>query len=113
LGPASRQRTVPGRDPDRVPGAQLDDVVVELHPHAAADDDVDLLLRAVAVAERLAEAGRHAEVRQAGLLELERLAGEAGLEVRRQPGARREVLDLLEVDDRVRGVRHRDALRSR
>ena len=41
-----------GVDPDGVPLADLDDVVLELEAAAAGDDHVDLLLRLVAVAER-------------------------------------------------------------
>src|SRR5437764_978778 len=62
-----------GRDAHRVPLRELDDLVVELHPAAPAQDHVDLLLPPVRVAVREAIAGRDALVTQAGLLELERL----------------------------------------
>ena len=40
---------------DRVPLADIDDLVADLDPAGAADDDVDLLLRDVLVPERDAE----------------------------------------------------------
>src|SRR4051812_7720759 len=84
-----------GRDAHRVPLLELDDLVVELHPPAAAHDDVDLLLLVVRMAVREAVAGRDALVAQAGLLELERLGRQPELEVRRtvEPGA--DVLQVL------------------
>src|SRR5918998_5805446 len=62
-----------GRDAHRVPFLDLDDLVVELHPPAPAQDHVDLLLRLVRVAVREAIAGRDAQGAQAGSLELERV----------------------------------------
>src|SRR5215217_2818593 len=58
-----------GRDAHRVPLPQLDDLVVELHPAAPAQDHVHLLLLPVRVTVRKAIAGRDALVAQAGLLE--------------------------------------------
>src|SRR5918999_854362 len=90
-----------GRDANRVPLRELDDLVVELHPPAPAHDHVHLLLLLVRVAVREAIAGRDALVAQAGLLELERLACEAELQVRRavEPGP--DVLHVsLEVPER-------------
>src|SRR4051794_14968587 len=49
------------RDADRVPLRELDDLVLDLDPAGAADDDVDLLLGLVLVAEGDAEAGRERE----------------------------------------------------
>src|SRR5262249_55442405 len=92
-----------GRDAHRVPFLQLDDLVVELHPPAPAQDHVHLLLPLVRVAVREATAGRDALVAQARLLELERRGRQAELEVRRavEPGA--DVLEiLLEVPERER-----------
>src|SRR5262249_53157138 len=66
-----------GADAHGVPGAELEDVVLELDPGVAVDDDVDLLLLGVAVAEGDAVARRDLEVAQARVLELQRLAGEA------------------------------------
>src|SRR5215204_6466017 len=71
-----------GRDTHRVALLELDDLVVELHPPAPAQDDVHLLLFLVRVAVREAIAGRDALVAQAGLLEFERLGGQAELQVR-------------------------------
>jgi hypothetical protein len=79
-GPASQPRHVPG---GTRPFLELDDLVVDLHPSAPAQDHVHLLLRFVRVAVRKAIAGRDALVAQAGFLELERLGRRAELQVRR------------------------------
>jgi hypothetical protein len=76
---------------------EVEHLVVELYAAAAADDDVDLLLLGVGVAERNAEVRREPEVGQTRLLESERLAGEAGFEVRCETELRCLVLDVLEV----------------
>src|SRR6266540_286195 len=97
-----------GRDAHRVPLLELDDLVVELHPPAPAQDHVHLLLLLVRVAVRKAIAGRDALVAQAGLLELERLGRQAEFKVRRaiEPGS--DVLQvLLEVLERERHGRNR------
>src|SRR6266550_8211816 len=62
-----------GRDAHRVPLFELDDLVVDFHPAAPAQDHVHLLLLHVRVAVRKAIAGRDALVVQGGFLELERL----------------------------------------
>src|SRR3954451_20887381 len=90
-----------GRDAHRVPLLELDDLVVELHPPAPAQDHVHLLLLPVRVAVWKAIAGRDTLVAQAGVLELERLGRQAELKVRRavEPGA--DVLQIcLEVPAR-------------
>src|SRR5690348_9306605 len=93
-----------GSHANRVEQLHVTDVVVHLHPAAAAHHDVDLLLRLVGMAEREAEVRREPLVAQAGLLELEALPREAGLEVRRSPEPLRGVRDVLfEVRDRVAG----------
>src|SRR3954447_26331918 len=90
-----------GREPDRVPSLELDDLVVDLHPPAPAQDHVHLLLLRVRVAVRKAIAGRDALVAQAGSLELERLGRQAELQVRRAVDVGPEVLKvLLEVLER-------------
>src|SRR3954454_1334356 len=90
-----------GRDAHRVPLLELDDLVVELHPPAPAQDDVHLLLFLVGVAVRKAIAGRDALVAQAGLLEFERLGRQAELQLRRAVESRPDVLRvLLEVPER-------------
>src|SRR4051812_35153492 len=92
-----------GRDAHRVPFLELDDLVVDLHPPAPAQDHVHLLLRLVRVAVREAVAGRDALVGQPGFLELERLGRRAELQVRRAVEPRPEVLQiLLEVPERER-----------
>src|SRR5438034_735623 len=97
-----------GRDAHRVPFLELDDLVVELHPPAPAQDHVHLLLLLVRVAVRKAIAGRDALVAQTGSLELERLGRQAELKVRRavEPGS--EVLQVLpEIPERERHGRNR------
>src|SRR5919106_2336299 len=92
-----------GRDAHRVPFLELDDLVVDLHPPAPAQDHVHLLLLLVRVAVRKAIVGRDALVAQAGFLELERLGRRAELQVRRavEPGP--DVLQvLLEVPESER-----------
>src|ERR687887_2032767 len=92
-----------GRDAHRVPFLELDDLVVELHPPAPAQDHVHLLLRLVRVAVRKAIAGRDSLVAQAGLLELERLGRQAELQVRRAVEPSADVLQiLLDVAERER-----------
>src|SRR3981081_213845 len=92
-----------GRDAHRVPFLELDELVVDLHPPAPAQDHVHLLLRLVGVAVRKAIAGRDALVAQAGFLELERVGRQAELQVRRAVKPGPEVLQvLLEVPERER-----------
>src|SRR6185437_6437541 len=69
------------RDAYRIPLLQLDDLVLELDPHAPVDDEVDLLLGLVPVAERNPEVRRQSLVADPGVLELERHACHPGLEV--------------------------------
>src|SRR6266702_4483091 len=93
-----------GRDAHRVPFFELDDLVVELHPPAPAQDHVHLLLLPVRVAVRKAIAGRDALVAQTGFLELERLGRQAELQVQRAVKPGPDVLQvLLEVPQ---GERH-------
>src|SRR5213080_2635228 len=92
-----------GRDAHRVPFLELDDLIVDLHPAAPAQDHVHLLLLLVRVAVWKAITGRDALVAQAGFLELERPGRHAELQVRRavEPGP--EVLQVfLEVPERER-----------
>src|SRR5436190_14423192 len=93
-----------GRDAHRVPFLELDDLVVDLHPAAPAQDHIHLLLLLVRVAVRKAIAGRDVLVAQAGFLELERLGRHAELQVRRAVELGPEVLQvLLEIPE---GERH-------
>src|SRR5712671_6139286 len=92
-----------GRDAHRVQFPELDDLVVELHPPAPAQDHVHLLLLLVRVAVRKAIAGRDALVGQAGLLELKRLGRRAELQVRRAVEPVTDVVQiLLDVGERER-----------
>src|SRR5437764_9215139 len=72
-----------GRDAHRVPFLELDDLVVDLHPAASAQDHVHLLLLLVRVAVRKAIAGRDALVAQAGLLTRARLGRQGETPVQR------------------------------
>src|SRR5207253_1811740 len=97
-----------GRDAHRVPFFELDDLVVDFHPPAPAQDHVYLLLLRVRVAVRKAIAGRDALVAQGRFLELERLGRSAELQVRRAVEPRAEVLEiLLDVAERERHGRER------
>src|SRR5438067_13803540 len=92
-----------GWDPHRVPFFELDDLVVDLHPPAPAQDHVHLLLLHVRVAVRKAIAGRDALVAQGGFLERECLGRRAELQVRRAVEPRADVLQiLLDVAERER-----------
>src|SRR2546423_825803 len=92
-----------GRDAHRVPFLDLDDLLVDLHPPAPAQDHVHLLLLHVRVAVRKAIARRDALVAQTGFLELERLGRRAELQVRRAVELRADVLQIhLDVPERER-----------
>src|SRR5205809_1389115 len=92
-----------GRDAHRVPFLEFDNLVVDFHPPAPAQDHVHLLLLRVRVAVRKAIAGRDALVAQTGPLELERLGRQAELKVRRAVEIGSDVLQvLLEVPERER-----------
>src|SRR5919198_1671108 len=69
-----------GRDAHRVPLLELDDLVVEFYPPAPAHDHEHLLLLLVRVAVRKAVARWDALVAQAGMLEPERIGGQAELQ---------------------------------
>src|SRR6266550_2344727 len=92
-----------GRNAHDVPLLDLDDLVVELHPPAPGHDHEHLLLLLVRVAVRESVAGRDALITKAGLLELERVACEAELQVRRAVEVGPDILQiLLEVPERER-----------
>ena len=78
-----------------VPLLDVDDLVVELHSPAAAHDDEHLFLRLVRMAVREAVVGRNPLVAQAGLLELERLARVAELQLRRTGEVGADVREIL------------------
>src|SRR5205085_3099634 len=63
------------RDPHDVPLRELDDVVARPHTAGAGDDDVDLLLLAVVVADRRPEPRRIAGVAAGGVFGGEMRAG--------------------------------------
>ena len=82
------------RDPDCVERLHLDHLVVEFHPAAAPDDDVDLLRLVVVVTERLAFVRLQAVIAEAGVLGLDVLPGETGLHRVAVAEVRRRILDL-------------------
>src|SRR2546427_4264032 len=89
-----------GRDAHRVPFLELDDLVVDLHPPAPAQDHVHLLLLLVRVAVRKAIVGRDALKAQAGLLQFERVGRQAELQVWRAVEVGADVLQVrLEVPE--------------
>jgi trehalose 6-phosphate phosphatase len=94
-----------GRDADEVALGEIDDVVADLHPPAATDDDVHLLLVSVRVPERHSEPGGEDLARHAERAAAERLPGKASLEARREAESHGSVVDVLEVEVRV--CRHR------
>src|SRR4051794_34959899 len=88
-------------DADRVQAAHIEDLVVELDPPSAAQDDVDLLRLGMAVRERRALARPQTKMRDAGPLGLEGRSRDARLPTVIKPGARCRVLDVVEVDVRM------------
>src|SRR5204863_4398882 len=82
---------------NRVPFADLDDLVVDLDPRRATHDDVDLFLCHVLVAERNAEARGERQQAQTERLAADRSPAESRLELGRHPELRRLVLDLSEI----------------
>src|SRR4051794_8722641 len=90
---------------DGVELVDVDDLVVELHPAGAVEDDVDLLGLLVAVAERLSLVRAQPLVAEARALEPELLAREAGLARLPQTRLGRHVLDVAQVADRVAHAR--------
>ena len=103
LRPALVAPPRPGRDAHHVPLPHVDDLVVELHPPAPAHDDVHLLLPLVRVAVGEAVAGRDALIAEPGLLEPQRVARVAELQVGRAVEVGPEILQiLLEVPARER-----------
>jgi hypothetical protein len=91
-------------DADGVPLLQLPDLVAELDPRAAADEDVHLLLVLVLVGERDAVARLDALITEPGVLHPERHTGHASLDVGRQAEVRGLVVDVfLQVDVGVVG----------
>src|SRR3954468_4365570 len=85
----------PRRNAHRIPLRELDDLLVDLHPPAAAHHHVDLLLGRVRVAVRKAIAGRDALVAQGRFLQPERQGRGAELEIGRAVEPRADVLDVL------------------
>src|SRR5436305_12613065 len=93
-----------GVDANDIPAAELADLVVESDLSGAADDDVGLLLFAVAMRRRRADAGAIPQIGDAKMLGVEVLAREPRLDPGRAFAHR--VLDLLfQVHDRIRAHR--------
>src|SRR5881396_2419972 len=95
-----------GWDAHRVPFLELDNLLVELHPPAPAQDHVHLLLLLVRVAIRKAIAGRDALVAEARFLQLERHRRQTKLQVRRPVEIGPDVLkeDLEDVGSNFDGA---------
>ncbi len=91
-----------GRHAYCVPLRDVDDVVVELHPAAAADEDENFLLDRVRVADREPVTGRQRLVAESSLLELERLCRRPELDARWAAQDRTDVLESLDVLERER-----------
>src|SRR5215216_2772940 len=103
LGPGLVASPCAWWDAHRIPFLELDDLVVDFHPPAPAQDHVHLLLLHVRVAVRKAIAGRDALVAQGGFLELEPLGRRAELQIRRAVEPRADVLQIrLDVPERER-----------
>src|SRR4051794_12445238 len=94
------------RHAQRVEALQLHHVVVQLHTPGARHDHVDLLGLVVLVSERLTLARLDAVVREADLLAVEGVPGEARLLDLLEPEAGRRILDLGEALVRVCGFAH-------
>src|SRR5581483_7677638 len=88
-------------DPYGVERPEIDEVVVELHPARAREDDVDLLGVPMTVGERLPLRRLHRQQIEPRLLGSELCPGEASLLRVRQAVLGRAVLHRAEVDLRV------------
>ena len=100
-GPASNDAHDPGADADDVPLPDVADLVVEPDAAGADDDDVGLLLLAVAVADGVAQVGRVLPVADPDVARAEGVAAEAPLQAL-EPALDGVVL-LQQVHDRVVG----------
>jgi hypothetical protein len=90
-----------GRNPDRVKRSDIGDLVIELYPATAGENDVHLLGARVPMSERRTSPRSEAKVRHPRLLGLEIHAGHAGLPSISEAARRRRVLDIGQVDLRV------------
>jgi hypothetical protein len=85
-------------DTNRVPLLEVPDLLLDLHPRTAADEDIDLLLVLVFVAERKSEPGRHPAVAEPRLLEPQGNARHPELEIGREAEVRSLILGVLEIE---------------
>jgi len=83
---------------NHVPWPQVVDFAVEQYPARASDNEIDLLLFSVVVADLRTKTGGVAEIADPEMLGVKMLAAEPSFHSRR-PFADR-VLDLLEIDNR-------------
>ena len=102
-GPASNARATRGATRIASSGRTSASSSSSLILAAAGEDHVDLLGLDVAVGERAAHAGPEPEVGHAGLLRAERGPRHPGLPALAEPVRGRGVLDVEQVDVRVRG----------
>src|SRR3954469_16370062 len=93
------------RHPYRVERNHVEELPVELHPPAPAQDDVDLLGVDMPVRERAALAGAQAKVRDAGALGGQRLARDPRFPAVAEPVRRGRIVDRDEIHPRE-GLRH-------
>ena len=99
------------RDPDRVPLAELHDLVLDLDPRRALDDDVDLFLVRVLVAEGHSEVRVELHMAHAQRLARELAPAKPRLELVRHPELRGLILDVF-LEVRLRVVGHAPDSRS-
>jgi hypothetical protein len=92
-------------DPDRIEPIDLEDLVVELDPAGAGDDDVDLFCVLMPVRESLTSPGLDAVVADTRVLGFQVLVGEASLLDFVEAELGGGILDLGEVLVRVRSGR--------
>ena len=85
-------------DANGIPLLELLDLVLDLHPRCPADEDVDLLLVLVLVAEGQTKTGGDAAIAEPRLLEPQGHASHSELEIRRETEVRRLILGILEIE---------------
>jgi hypothetical protein len=86
------------RDPNRVKRPYIDQLVIELHPALASKNYVHLLGTRMPMRKRRSLAGPKTEMRDSGLLRLERRSSDACLPSIPKAVRRRHVLNIAEVD---------------
>ena len=85
-------------DANRIPLLEVFDLVLDLHPRTAADEDVNLLLVLVLMAEGQSETWRYPAVAEPRLFEPQRNARHAELEIGREAEIGRLIVGVLEIE---------------